>query len=99
MKQRKPQPSPVGVVFRGHHEGRAGSVADAMRAMERNGEQKKPALKAASCRRPLAKAADTQKTNHELCERSEEANYERREVTGGNTKTERSLSLIQMSLM
>ena len=45
MKKRKPQPSPVGVVFRGNHERAGWFWADAMRATERNGEQKKPDLK------------------------------------------------------
>ena len=39
-KKRKPQPSPVGVIFRGHHERAGWSVADAVRAMERNAGQK-----------------------------------------------------------
>jgi hypothetical protein len=41
MKERKPQPSPVGVVFRGHHERAGWSWADAMRAMERNADAEK----------------------------------------------------------
>jgi hypothetical protein len=45
MKKRRPQPFLMEVVFRRSHEGRAGDLADAMRAMERNGEQKKPDLK------------------------------------------------------
>jgi len=45
MKERKPQPSPVGVTFRGHHEWAGWSWADAMRAMERNAEKKKHDLK------------------------------------------------------
>jgi hypothetical protein len=59
MKKRKPQPSPVGVGFRGHHERAGWSWADAMRAMERNAEQKKPDLKtAASCRWPSSAVTD-----------------------------------------
>jgi hypothetical protein len=41
MKKRKPQPSPVGVVFRGHHEWAGWSWADAMRATERNADAEK----------------------------------------------------------
>ena len=41
MKKRKPQPSPVGVVFRGHHERAGWSWADAMRARERNADAEK----------------------------------------------------------
>ena len=41
MKKRKPQPSPVGVVFRGHHERAGWFWADAMRAMERNADAEK----------------------------------------------------------
>ena len=41
MKKRKPQPSPVGVVFRGHHEWAGWFWADAMRAMERNADAEK----------------------------------------------------------
>jgi hypothetical protein len=44
-EQRKPQPSPVGVVFRGNHEGRAGVLADAMRAIEDDASRKKRDLK------------------------------------------------------
>ena len=52
-------------------------LADAMRAMERNAEAEKADLKT---------KLPSQKTNHELCERSEEANYERRELTYENRK-------------
>jgi hypothetical protein len=41
MKERKPQPSPVGVVFRGHHERAGWFWADAMRATERNADAEK----------------------------------------------------------
>jgi len=45
MKKRKPQPSPVEVLFRRRHEWAGWFWADAMRAMERNAEKKKPDLK------------------------------------------------------
>ena len=90
MKQRKPQPSPVGVVFRGHHEGRAGSPADAMRAMERNAEAEKADLKT---------KLPSQKTNHQqFCERSEEANYERSELTEEKRRMAES-ELVQIFLI
>jgi hypothetical protein len=57
MKERKPQPSPVEVLFRRRHERAGWFWADAMRAMERNAEKKKHDLKSggATClwRRPL----------------------------------------------
>ena len=45
MKKRRPQPSPVEVLFRRRHERAGWFWADAMRAMERNADQKKPDLK------------------------------------------------------
>ena len=54
MRKRKPQPSPVGVVFRGHHERAGWSWADAMRARERNAEAEKAGIE--SGRLPLATA-------------------------------------------
>ena len=41
MKKRKPQPYPVGVVFRGHHARAGWFWADAMRATERNADAEK----------------------------------------------------------
>src|ERR1017187_2363122 len=47
-KKPRPQPSFVGVVFRGYHERRAGVPGKAVRAMERNAEKKKHDLKSRS---------------------------------------------------
>jgi hypothetical protein len=71
MKKRRPQPSPVEVLFRRSREGRAGLLADAMRAMERNGEQKKTGLE--------NEAAFHKKPTQLIFERSEQANHDRRE--------------------
>jgi hypothetical protein len=68
MKKRKPQPSPVGVVFRGNHEGRAGAVADAMRATERDAEAEKAG--------PENEAPFTKNPTSYFFERSEQTNLE-----------------------
>ena len=73
-KKRSRQPSFVGVVFRGHHERRAGAVGDAVRAMDESAGAEKPGPE-------NAEAADT-KNHVQLCERSEETIYDRRELTG-----------------
>ena len=44
-EKRSRQPSPVGVVFRGHHERAGWFSGEAVRAMDRNAEQKKHGLK------------------------------------------------------
>ena len=40
----RPQPSFVGVVFRGHHERRAGVLGKAVRAMEKNADAEKAGI-------------------------------------------------------
>ena len=65
MKKRKPQPSPVEVVFRRSPRGAGWSWADAMRAMERNAESEKAG--------PENEAADTKNRFPHL--RAKRANY------------------------
>ena len=71
MKKRKPQPSPVGVGFRGNHEWAGWSWADAMRAMERNAERKMPDLKQLALRPPRGGEDTAAKLNYERSELTE----------------------------
>ena len=73
-KKPRPQPSFVGVVFRGHHERRAGVLGKAVRAMEKNAEAEKAGIE--------NEAADT-KNHVQLRERSEETIYDRWEMNEG----------------
>ena len=74
MKKRKPQPSPVEVVFRRSPRGAGWSWADAMRAMERNAESEKAG--------PENEAADT-KNRFPIYERSEPTIFQRRPLGDG----------------
>ena len=73
-KKPRPQPSFVGVVFRGHHERRAGVLGKAVRAMDESAEAEKAGIE--------NEAADT-KNHVQLFERSEETIYDRSELTEG----------------
>jgi len=75
LKSRAAQPSPTGGIYGGHREGRAGLSGEAVRATDRNAEQKKRRPERQAAVGHLRRSRERRRIQHE---RSEPADVPRR---------------------